>query len=198
MDIDINMENPIIVVKHDDKILNVNVNDYSYLVTNQTNEIKFKSEKMYGLGYSKRYNSNPKFIENTNICYYENKINDNFDDLALKNKGMYIMKKWCREDVESTIHQLFKIYRTKILWASLKTYVFSKSFRNLLIKNKITKLTINIKKFIIDEKQKKQREIIEENKKMKIKEEEKEKKIKEMKLQNEILELKIKRIRKKQ
>lgn len=125
--------------------------DYDKLIyknDNKITEIIINPKKYYGLDYKKRRNFLPKLIENTNIYYYERIIYDDFDQEAKTNRGLYIMNKWSKEDVEKTIHDLLKKYRIKILWSLVKISISTRIYHKLIHKQR---LQYHYNKMIADE-----------------------------------------------
>jgi len=126
-----------ISIKFDDFIAEINTSDNDFLKKSKTNTL-FKKQKITKKTFF-------DILPNSNIVQYKKQFNDNFDELAKTNRGLYIMKKWCVEDVKKAINNIFLKNKINLNWILLKNYIFSKNFREILKNLKIKEMIKNLK-----------------------------------------------------
>jgi len=137
-----------------DFLIEFNQND-NYFNKNKNKKINFinkntKEEEIDYDDYKPTFQPNLQILPHMEILTFKKlNENDNFDiNIQKYGKGLYIMKKWCIQDVKSIINEFLQKNRYKILWEKVKNYCFSEVLKNKIKKIKQNNFIQNLKNIL--------------------------------------------------
>jgi len=137
---DNNNNKKILSEKELNELINFNIETDFLFETKQdyNKKIKFVKQSEEEENEQIIFEPNLKILPHIEILSF-NKVNknDNFNiNIKKYGRGLYIMKKWCMEDVKNIVNEFVLKNRYKILWLKLKNYCFSNILKEKNKENK--------------------------------------------------------------